>query len=106
MPKHVSLSMTMHHVIGSSNIIELLSGFGHSVLHSTVLWHDTALTTQQLESCSLVPAGFLKNIPCMLVWDNNDFSEETASGEGTTHNTNGLLCQPSTSDDFTGTPEK
>ena len=73
MPKHVALGMTMRHVTGSSNVIELFSGFLHSVSHTMVLRHDTALATQQLESCSLVPEGFLKNIPSILVWDNNDF---------------------------------
>ena len=29
----------------------------------------------------------------MVIWDNNDFREETPSGEGTTHNTSGLLVQ-------------
>ena len=28
-----------------------------------------------------------------LVWDNNDFGEETLSGKGTTHNTNGIAVQ-------------
>lgn len=28
-----------------------------------------------------------------LVWDSNDFGEETLSGKGTTHNTNGIIIQ-------------
>ncbi|CAB4008053.1 Hypothetical predicted protein [Paramuricea clavata] len=32
-------------------------------------------------------------IPTIIVWDNNDFGEETLSGHGTTHNTNGIVIQ-------------
>ena len=48
---------------------------------------------QQLCTDNIVPEGFIKKIPTSVIWDNNDFREETPSGEGTTHNTNGLLVQ-------------
>ena len=41
----------------------------------------------------IVPAGFEKNRHATVIWDNNDFQEETSTGEGTTHNTNGILVQ-------------
>lgn len=34
-----------------------------------------------------------KPIFTTLVWHNNDFGEETISGKGTTHNTNGIIIQ-------------
>lgn len=42
------------------------------------------------------------------MWDNNDFAEETLSGEGTTHNTNGILVQriTSTESQHRGTTQK
>ena len=42
---------------------------------------------------NIVPEGFIKKIPTTVIWDNNDFREETPSGEGTTHTTNDLLVQ-------------
>ena len=48
MPKHVALGLTMRHIAGSSIIIGLLNGLGHSVSHSGVLEHDTALVNKQL----------------------------------------------------------
>ncbi|XP_077968888.1 uncharacterized protein LOC144422864 [Styela clava] len=92
-PKHLALGMTVRHWTGSSRLIELLHGLGHSASHSVVLEHDTALTELQLQKHTIVPDGFLPRIPSTIVWDNNDFNEETKSGEGTTHNTNGILIQ-------------
>ena len=61
--------------------------------HSDVLEHDTALANKQLYMENIVPEGFIKKIPPTVIWDNSDFREETPSGEGTTHNTNGLLVK-------------
>ena len=78
---------------GSSIIIGILNEFGHSVFHSAVLEHDTALANKQLCTDNIVPEGFIKKIPTTVIWDNNDFKEETPLCEGTKHNTNGLLVQ-------------
>ena len=93
MPKHVTLGLTMRHMTGSSSIIGISNGLRHSVSHSAVLEHDTALAYKQLCTDNIVPEGFIKKIPTTVIWNNNDFMEETPSGEGTTHNTNGFLVQ-------------
>lgn len=67
--------------------------FGHSMSHSTVLQHDTALSEQQVSNKSDVPEGFLKKRFTRLAWDNHDFGEETLTDKGTTHNTNGIIVQ-------------
>ncbi|XP_070569267.1 uncharacterized protein [Ptychodera flava] len=97
-PKHLSLGMAVRHVTGSSSLIGLLNGLGHCVSHSKVLEHDTALAIQQLHGDGL-PPGFCQEVFTTLVWDNNDFGEETLSGKGTTHNTNGIIIQRSLGDD-------
>ena len=61
--------------------------------HSVVLEHDTALENKQLCSDSIVPYGYIMKISKTVIWDNNDFREETRSAEGTTHNTYGILVQ-------------
>ena len=93
MPKHVALGLTMRHMTGSSSLIGIFNGFGHLVSLSGVLEHDTARTNKQLCTGNIVPEGFIKKIPTTVIWDNNEFREEMPSGEGTTHNTNGLLVQ-------------
>jgi hypothetical protein len=40
-----------------------------------------------------LPANIVKDVPVYFVFDNNDFSEETPSGHGTTHCTNGIIIQ-------------
>ena len=59
--------------------------------HSAVLEHDAALGNKQLCTDNIVPEALRKKIPTTVIWDNNDFREETPSDGGTTHNTNGLL---------------
>lgn len=98
-PKHWALGMTIRHLTNSSQLIGILNGLGHCVSHSSVLEHDTALATVQLKQDSIIPPGMNKNIFSTLVWDNNDFGEETLTGKGTTHNTNGILIQRATNDD-------
>ncbi|KAL2104338.1 hypothetical protein ACEWY4_001206 [Coilia grayii] len=40
-----------------------------------------------------IPPSISPHVPVTLVWNNNDFGEETLSGKGTTHNTNGIIIQ-------------
>ena len=93
MPKHVFLGLTMTHMTGSSSLIGILYGFGPLVSHSGVPELDTARANKQLCMDNIVPEGLIKKIPTTVIWDNNEFREETPSGEGTTHNPNGLLVQ-------------
>ena len=97
MPKHMSLAMAVRHLSGSAQLIGLLIGFGHSVSHSVVLNHDTALAEQEMmKGDDAMPSTIQTGQPITIVWDNNDFGEETASGHGTTHNTNGIIIQEKT----------
>ena len=60
MHKHVALGLTMRNMNGSSNLIGILNGLGHSVSHSTVLEHDTALAKKQLCTEFIVPEWLIK----------------------------------------------
>ena len=95
MPKHISLAMAVRHLSGSAQLIGLLNGFGYSVSHSFVLEIERSSTA--LPSCTH------SGLYTTLVWDNNDFGEETLSGKGTTHNTNGIAIQHTESQPFTQT---
>ena len=48
-PKHHALSTTVRHMAGSSQLIQILNGLGHSTSHGITLEHDTALARYQLE---------------------------------------------------------
>ena len=96
MPKHSSLAMAVRHTTGSAQLIGILNGLGHCSSNSQVLEHDIALAELQLQrGDTYIPPNITVQVQVQatLVWDNNDFGEETLSGKGTTHNTNGIIIQ-------------
>ena len=48
---------------------------------------------RQLEGAEHILTIMINHVPVMYVFDNNDFQEETPSGKGTTHCTNGIIIQ-------------
>ena len=93
-PKSLCLGLTVRHLTGSTRVLGLLNKFGHCASHSTILAFETALAQFQLDRGQVyVPAGFQEKKNTILVWDNIDFAEETVSGSGTTHHTNGIMIQ-------------
>ncbi|PIK45757.1 hypothetical protein BSL78_17397 [Apostichopus japonicus] len=96
MPKHLALGMTVRHMTGSAKLIGILNGFGHALSHSAVFEHDTAIAEQQTKKVPLnLPPFIEEGRFTTLVWDNNDFGEETITGNGTTHNRNVIVIPPS-----------
>ena len=94
LPKHHALAMAVKNMSGSKNLISLLNGLGHCISNNMLYEHDTALAELQIKRGeNFIPSSIKPNIHCTLVWDNNDFGEETLSGKGTTHNTNGIIIQ-------------
>ena len=47
---------------------------------------------RQRQASALVPSNKVGKL-CYGLWDNNDINEETLSGTGTTHCTNGIVVQ-------------
>ncbi|KAL1251048.1 hypothetical protein QQF64_018844 [Cirrhinus molitorella] len=95
-PKSLCLGLTVRHLTGSSQIVSLLNRLGHCASRDTIVSLDTSLAQLQLvEGRDKIPKGFSKKVPTALVWDNIDFGEETLSGHGTTHHTNGIMLQSS-----------
>lgn len=92
-PKSIALSMALRQMTGSASVISLLSGLGHCMSHSYVLSHETALAQLNISNDAAVPPGFASNTSTTIAWDNDDFSEETRSGKGTTHITGGIIIQ-------------
>ena len=92
-PKSIALAMAVRQMTGSASVVSLLSGLGHCMSHSFVLCHETALAQMNISNDFASPQGFISNVPTTLAWDNDDFSEETRSGKGTTHITGGIIIQ-------------
>ena len=105
-PKHHALSMTIRHMTGSSEIIQILNGLGHCTSHSATLEHDTALAMVELSRGEFpIPSGIKHGQFTTLVWDNIDFGEETLSGKGTTHSTNCIMIQRDIHEDVSTNPD-
>ena len=92
-PKHYCLGMMLHHLSGSSSIVGILNKLGHCSSRLVVSSLETALAQLQASINELqIPTGFCSAYTTV-VWDNIDFSQETVSGKGTTHHTNGIIVQ-------------
>ena len=99
-PKYLALGMAVRHLAGSSIINSLLNGLGHSSSASAILQYDTALALKTIDNTNGLPSGFQPTVFTTLVWDNNDFGEETLSGKGTTHVVSGIIIQRINDDEF------
>ena len=92
-PKHIALPVTIKQLTGSSQVVELLSKFGHGISRSGLDRVETLIAEKQLQKMTLIPQIMQPNVFTMFCWDNNDILEETVSGKGTTHCTNGIAIQ-------------
>ena len=92
-PKSLALGLTVRHMTGSTHLLKILAKFGHCASSDTILSYETALAKYRVPQAGKVPEGFKVGRIPTVAWDNIDFNEETSSGKGTTHHTNGILIQ-------------
>ena len=92
--KSLALGMTVRQMTGSIRLLRILHGLGHTASPDTVYRHDTALAlASSMGEEIIIPRNMNPEAFTTIVWDNNDFSEETVSGKGTTHVANGIIIQ-------------
>ena len=92
-PKAMVLGCALRHITGSSHVLRLIHGLGHCSSYDSVVRHETSLAEAHTLADTKVPLGFSKGVPTIAIWDNIDWLEETVTGAGTTHYTNGILVQ-------------
>lgn len=95
-PKHIALPITVKNLTGCKEVITLLNRFGHGISYEQVLAIETGLAEKQLEAEEqgvVLPSTVQPNVFSMFCWDNIDLLEETLSGKGTSHCTNGIIVQ-------------
>ncbi|CAC5405828.1 unnamed protein product [Mytilus coruscus] len=95
-PKHVALAIYLKTQTGSSEIVKIINKFGHSVSYDQVEEIETSIAEQMImntEDDIFIPSIIRKGVFLCFCWDNNDLCEETLSGQGTTHCTNGIVIQ-------------
>ena len=94
--KSLALGLAVRQLTGSTRLLTILHGLGHTASSSTVSKHDTALAVASIQDQVdeiKIPRNINPSAFTTIVWDNNDFSEETLSGKGTTHVANGIILQ-------------
>ena len=92
--KSLALGMTVRQITGSVRLLRILHGLGRTASVATVYKHDTALAIASSRGQDIIiPRNINPGMFSTIVWDNNDFNEETVSGKGTTHVANGIMLQ-------------
>ena len=94
--KSLALGMTVRQMTGSVRLLRILHGLGHTASTATVYRHDTALAILSSDGAGkeiTIPRNIIPEAFTTIVWDNNDFNEETVFGKGTTHVANGIIVQ-------------
>ena len=96
-PKHFMLPLTVQHLTRSSQLVTMLNRLGHGYSASRIEEYETAIAERFLATVGpdgvFVPSNINRTQPVVFCWDNNDLQEETLSGGGTTHCTNGIVIQ-------------
>ena len=91
----MSLLQWLFAVTCRTDLIAMLNGCGHTVSSSELHEIQAALgKLRQEEGAQKLPGNIAKHVQVSLVFDNNEFSEETPSEDGTTYCTNGINIQP------------
>lgn len=98
--KSLALAMATRHITGSVKLVKILHGLGHCVSPATVYKHDSALalSCNNTDQNLIIPRNINPGSFSTIIWDNNDFNEETVSGKGTTHVANGIIVQKKSND--------
>ena len=100
-PKHVALAVEVRHVTGSKELVVTLSKFGHCISYSDLLRIETTSANTMIQTARLlgtyIPPSLAVGKFVYGAADNIDFTECTPDGKSTTHGTNMILCQPSSS---------
>lgn len=92
MQKHVAVPMIVRNLSGTADLITMLNRMGHSLSYTQAEEMETAVAEDEENERSL-PSSSLRKSFATFCWDNNDLQEETLSGRGTTHCTNGIVVQ-------------
>ena len=96
-PKHVSLAMTMHHLMTSKLLITWLNRMGHcssyDEIQSVGTSHAMEVAAKSEEYGAIIPSNISPMSFIQLAADNNDFNEETLDGKNTTHATTMVTYQ-------------
>ncbi len=94
--KNIGLGVAIRNITGSKEAANLLNRYGHCYSYSKIQDYEKALVKKlhgENSNSLTIPMTIQSGAFCTFVWDNNDLCEETLTGHGTTHVTNGIIIQ-------------
>ncbi len=97
LPTHIVLAFAVKCLTGNIDLMRTMDGLDCSVSYTQIAEIDTALGLQKLEESHqtgvALPRNIYQGVFITLAWDNIDSSEETISGEVTSHRVNCMAVQ-------------
>ncbi|XP_078679324.1 uncharacterized protein LOC144914979 [Branchiostoma floridae x Branchiostoma belcheri] len=97
MPKHVGLGVSVRHMTGSKQLVQMLNRLGHCCSYDEVEVIDTSLAMEVIAKSEnygvVIPTNISPGAFIQVAADNNDFKEETLDGKKTTHATTIVVYQ-------------
>ena len=88
----VRLSVTIHGLTRSRELVDLLRTFGLGISYNDVKTLYASWTNQEITN-HICPPEIADNFPAVAVMDNDDFKDDTLTGAGTSHRTNVMFVQ-------------
>ena len=90
----VNLSMNLHGLTRSKELVDTFHKCGVGINYSSVLLLRDAWAVHDIQLCSEFPNEIAENTPGVIVVDNDDFQNDTLTGGDTSHRTNVMYVQP------------
>ncbi len=94
--KSLGLGVAVRNLTGNKEVNMLLNRYGHTLSYGVIQKYEKARVAQlhgDDRKSLILPPTVKARVPTSFVWDNNDLCEETLTGAGTTHVTNGIIIQ-------------
>ena len=97
--KQLVTGAVIHRLTGRKDVVKILNKFNNSVSYDDVLKQNETWSRMVQQSDGWANA-MVKGIATHVTLDNNDGRQETATGAGTTHDTNFTIFQPVLKDEI------
>ena len=92
-PKQVITGLTLHRMTGSKDIVRMMKKMGNCLSYNDIRIQNQAWA-RMMSSNTCISTNLAKGIATHATIDNNDGRQETATGTGTSHDTNCTIFQP------------
>ncbi|MES9882370.1 MAG: hypothetical protein ABW185_15975 [Sedimenticola sp.] len=89
----INLSMTLHGLTRSKELIDTFHKAGICIRYASVLLLRDAWAVHDIQLCTDCPSEIAEDIPGVVIVDNDDFRNDTLTGGDTSHRTNVMYVQ-------------